>query len=117
MTVPLTDLSWVPEACTLPTVEQPLRATAFDDVFEQAVIAVDRVENHRVRLVLRPDPVVAARVADLMVRETDCCSFFGFTLSATGGALTLDVTVPPGQIPVLDALLDRARATAGLDSR
>ena len=115
--MPVIDATWVPDACTLPTVEQPLRTTAFDDLFGQAVTAVDRVENQRARLVLRPDPAVAARVADLMVRETDCCSFFEFTLSATGGALTLDVTVPPAQIPVLDVLLDRARTAAGLGSR
>ena len=58
--VPLTDLSWVPAACTLPTGEQPLRATAFDDLFGQAVTAVDRIENQQARLVVRPDPAIAA---------------------------------------------------------
>jgi hypothetical protein len=80
---PVMDGTWVPDACTLPTVEAQ----------------------------------VAARAADLTVRETQCCSFFGFTLTATGGGLTLDVTAPPEQIAVLDALVDRARTAAGTVTR
>ena len=60
---------------------------------------------------------VAARAADLAVRETRCCSFFGFAQSATGGDLTLDITAPPGQVAVLGALVDRARFAAGLVPR
>jgi hypothetical protein len=59
----------------------------------------------------------AARAADLMVRETLCCSFFGFAVSATGGELTLDITTPAEQVGVLDALVDGARSAAGLVSR
>jgi predicted metalloendopeptidase len=29
--------AWVPEACTLPSVEQPLRVAEFDEVFANAV--------------------------------------------------------------------------------
>lgn len=35
--MPVIDPSWVPDACTLPTVEQPLRLNEFDDVFRDAV--------------------------------------------------------------------------------
>jgi hypothetical protein len=115
--MPLIDQSWVPEACTLPTVEQPLRAKEFDDLFRNATTAVDRIDTGWVRLVLRPEPGVAARAADLAVRETRCCSFFGFALSAGGGGLTLDITAPVGQVAVFDALVDRARFAAGLVSR
>ena len=114
--MPVSDPSWVPDACTLPTAEQPLRAREFDELFRDATTGVQRVDAQRARLVLRPEPGVAARAADLAVRETQCCSFFGFTLSATGGELTMDITAPPGQVDVLDALVDRARASgrAGL---
>lgn len=106
------DRSWVPDACTLRTVEQPLRATEFDQFFREAIIAVHRVDVRRAILELHPDPGVAARVADLMVRETQCCSFFAFSLATTGGELTLDVTVPAEQVAVLDALIDRAMIPA-----
>lgn len=114
---PVMDGTWVPDACTLPTVEQPLRSTEFDELFRDATTAVERIDARRVRLVLRPEAQVAARAADLTVRETQCCSFFGFTLTATGGGLTLDVTAPPEQIAVLDALVDRARTAAGTVTR
>jgi len=114
--MPVIDQSWVPAACTLPTVEQPLRAKEFDDLFRDATTAVERIDAKRARLVLRPEPALAARAADLAVRETQCCSFFGFALSATGGELTMDITSPAGQVAVLDALVDRARAAAGLVS-
>jgi hypothetical protein len=35
------DLAWVPDACSLPTVDRPLRLTEFDDLF---AVAVRRVE-------------------------------------------------------------------------
>jgi hypothetical protein len=54
---------------------------------------------------------------DLSVRETQCCSFFEFTLSATGDELTMDITAPAGQVDVLDAFVDRARIAAGLMAR
>jgi hypothetical protein len=112
--MPVFDQSWVPDACTLPTVEQPLRVKEFDDLFRDAVIAVHRIDAGRSRLVLRPEPGVAARAAELAVRETQCCSFFGFALATTGGGVTLDITAPPGQVSVLHALVDRARSAAGL---
>lgn len=111
---PVIDQPWLPDACTLPTVDQPLRAREFDDLFRDATTGVHRIDAGRARLVLRPEPQLAARAADLVVRETRCCSFFGFALTTTGGELTLDITTPPGQVAVLDALVDRARSAAGL---
>lgn len=115
--MPLVDPSWVSDACTLPTVEQPLRVKEFDDLFREATTAVRRVDDRRASMGLRPDPAVAARAADLVMRETQCCSFFGFTLSAAGGELALEVTVPADRVPVLEALIDRARSVAGLGLR
>ncbi len=106
----LADPSWVPLACTLPTVEQPSRLAEFGAVSATAVRTVERVDESRIRLDLRPDPAVAARVADLLVRETDCCSFFTFTLTATDGTLLLEVAVPPAHVEVLDAIADGVAA-------
>jgi hypothetical protein len=104
--------SWVPQSCTLPTVEQPLRAAEFDAVFAEAVRQVERPSPDRLRLELEPTAEVAGRVADLAVRETGCCSFFTFTLTATAGALHLDITVIPGHVDVLDALATQAASAA-----
>jgi hypothetical protein len=101
---------WAPEACSLPTVEQPLRVAEFDELFATAVRSVTRVESLRLQLELAPDASVAARAANLAVRETGCCSFFSFTLSATGGRVLLEIGVPAGQLGVLDALAERAAA-------
>jgi hypothetical protein len=102
--------TWVPEACTLPTVDQPLRLAEFDELFGTAVLGVRRIEAARLHLDLRPEPAIAARAAELAARETGCCSFFTFSLIIGSGTLTLDVQTPAAQIDVLDALGARAAA-------
>lgn len=105
-------LPWVaPDACTLPTAEQPLRVAEFDDLFTTAVTWVDRPDATRLLLGLPSDPAVAARAADLAMRESDCCSFFTFALTINGARLQLEITVPDARTDVLDGLA--ARATAG----
>lgn len=99
-----------PDACTLPTAQRPLRIAEFDDLFRTAATAVTRMGPRRARWSLTPEPDVPARTADLVARESLCCSFFDFTLRVTQGSLTLDVAVPGAQIAVLDGLVDRARS-------
>lgn len=105
--------SWAPPACTLPTVEQPLRLTEFDELFADAVRDLDRPEPGRLRLELDSTPEVAATAADLSMRETACCSFFTFALIATSGRLLLEVSVSSDHVEVLEALAARASAVAG----
>jgi len=105
--------SWVPESCTLPTVARPVRVAEFDRLFAADVRAVERTADAGVRLVLAPEPGAAARAAELAVRETRCCGFFTFTLTATDGRLALTVTAPESHRAVLDALADRAMAGRG----
>lgn len=105
-------VSWAPQSCTLPTAERPLRVAEFDELFARAVQHAERIDQTRLRLGLDPTADVAARVADLVVRETACCSFFTFTLIVTNGALDLEVSVPIGQVAVLDALAARAEASS-----
>ncbi|MFJ8581105.1 hypothetical protein [Micromonospora sp. NPDC093277] len=104
----LVEGSWVPQACTLPTAEQPLRLAEFGELWASAVVGMERVDRLRVRLELRAEPAVAGRAADLMVRENRCCSFFTFSLITNGGRLALEVAVPAGHVDVLDALVARA---------
>ena len=98
--------------CTLPSTERPLRIAEWEGLFVTAVTGAHRTTAERATFRLRPDPALAARVADLTVRETRCCSFFTFGLIASGGGLDLTVTVPPAQTPVLDALFHRATPLA-----
>lgn len=106
------DGSWAPQACTLPTSERPLRAAEFDQLFTEAMRGVERIGPTRLRLDLHAIPQVAGRAAALAATETQCCSFFTFVLTATGGSLTLEVGVPAAHAGVLDALADRAAAAA-----
>lgn len=46
----------------------------FDELFSTAVRSVDRVDRRQVRFELALE-AAAARAADLVVRETECCSF------------------------------------------
>ncbi|QYC44191.1 hypothetical protein Nocox_33105 [Nonomuraea coxensis DSM 45129] len=101
---------WAPSACTLPTAERPLRVAEFDALFAETVRAVRRPGRERLRLELDFTPAGAARAAELAARENGCCSFFTFVLTVAGGALTLEVTVPPEHADVLDALAARAGA-------
>lgn len=99
------NLAWIPDGCTLPTVEQPLRVAEFDAVFDSALRSVERQTSTRLRLVL--DPAVEAALRELTARESQCCSFFTFTYSTDAAGLVLDVEVPPAQTAVLDALAAR----------
>lgn len=106
----MTDIDevWVAEACTLPTVDQPLRLSEFDELFATSLRGLSRVSPTVLRWSLDPADEEVAR--DLTARETECCSFFSFTFSSPGDVLTVDVDVPEAQVAVLDALASRAAA-------
>ncbi|MFI7488056.1 hypothetical protein ACIBXA_06690 [Micromonospora echinaurantiaca] len=108
------DASWVPDACTLPTAQRPLRLAEFDEFFRDTVQGVDRLSARQLRLRLTGGARVERTARDLTARESSCCSFFAFDISRSGpDALTLDVRVPAAHVDVLDALADRAAAAAG----
>lgn len=107
---------WVPEACILPTVDQPVRRSEFDDLFANDVLAVFRESPNRIRLELRPAPASTARAADLAVKETGCCSFFSFQLAIADGQVSLAVETAPTHQAVLEAFGARAESRAGAAS-
>ena len=111
--LPLTEpgTSWVPQACTLPTVEQPLRVAEFDDLFTAATGPPRRVAPGRLEVVLAADAAASAR--DLVARETACCSFFTFTLTPCADGVELVTEVPAAQVAVLDAMQRRIEAARG----
>lgn len=102
--------TWVPDACTLPTQEQPVRVAQFGTVFSTAVTRIERPAPEHLRLSLTPGEATFATVQDLVARESACCSFFDFELSRESGGTRLDVRVPPERVPVLDALQQLALA-------
>jgi hypothetical protein len=103
---------WAPSACTLPTEERPLRVAEFDELFATALRSVDRAAPDRVVMVM--DAGVAEQAADLMARESQCCSFFKFDLARRADVVSLTIEVPATYVPVLDALTARAVTAAGL---
>src|SRR5215475_7019652 len=92
------------DACTLPTAQRPLRAAEFDEVFAGAV-AAERLSERHLRIALTGSDDLAARLRDLTRRETECCSFFTFTVTAQeSDRAVLDVEVPHRHIAVLDGI-------------
>jgi hypothetical protein len=108
----MTQLSWVPGACTLPSRERPLRLMEFNDLFSRALLGLTRCGPGRLRLVFDGSAEVETIAGDLTARESACCSFFEFTTVRGHGRLTLDIGVPAGHEPVLDALTAQAVAAA-----
>lgn len=99
--------AWVPDACTLPTAEQPFRVAEFDQLFARTLQAVRRTAPTSLELELELAIDGRSEVDDLIARETSCCSFFTFTVTSVESGLLLGVTVPAGQIAVLDGFADR----------
>lgn len=98
--------AWVPDACTLPTVGQPTRVAEFDALFAEDLLSARRTSP--TSLEVRLDAAAEERVRDLTARESDCCSFFTFTIEPDSDAVVLAVSVPSAHRPVLDALERRA---------
>jgi hypothetical protein len=90
-------------ACTLPTTEQPLRAAEWHALFTESVRRVTRTKSTSLDLELGGDPAPALELA---ARETECCSFFSFSLHGS----TLRVEVSPEHADLLSALAGLAES-------
>nr|BFE59977.1 hypothetical protein GCM10020063_045030 [Dactylosporangium thailandense] len=102
----------IPDACTLPAADRPLRLAEFDALFGTAARTVTTLSPTHARLHLTGPAGLEATVRDLAARETACCSFFTFTVTPQpvedGEALVLDVEVPAAHTGVLASLAARA---------
>jgi len=104
-------LDWAPEACTLPTAEQPLRQAEFDALFTASARGGERLAPQHLRVSLTGAADLAESVRDLAERETACCSFFTFAVTTPQpGQVQLDIEVSPAHVDILDALQARAIA-------
>src|ERR1043166_3816971 len=103
----------IPDACTLPTAEQPVRLAEFDALFSTAT-GVEALSPTRARMRLVGPAGLAAQVRDLTAREAECCSFFTFTVThepaGDGEMVILDIEVPAAQAGVLESMVKRASA-------
>ncbi|GIF42528.1 hypothetical protein [Actinoplanes xinjiangensis] len=106
----------VPDACTLPTAAQPLRLAEFDALFATAVRQVEQMDTTHARLRMAGPAGLAATVRDLAARETECCSFFAFTIATEpapdGEVVVLDIEVSAQHADVLASLAQRASTVA-----
>ncbi|MEU1301319.1 hypothetical protein [Streptomyces shenzhenensis] len=100
----MSDLAWVPQSCTLPTEERPLRVAEWDALFAERLVAVTRSRPLTLRLALKDGPGVDDQVRDLAEREGGCCSFFTFAVTSGGDGIGLDISVDAGHAPVLAVL-------------
>lgn len=103
--------TWVPDSCSLPTAERPLRVAEFDRLFAESVLDFDRRSPTRLELSLAADALATAK--DLAEREAGCCSFFGFDFELADKSVEMRIDVPTSQIAVLDALTERVRGLVG----
>lgn len=92
-----------PDACTLPTVDRPLRMEEFSSLFTSAVEGAERPTSTSAILTLPAWALESAR--DLAARETECCSFFEFTIEPVDGHTRMNIEVPEQYADVLTALL------------
>jgi hypothetical protein len=95
----------VPDACTLPTEERPIRVAEFDELFANQVVSAARHSPTHLALQLRPGCADAVR--DLTERESQCCSFFTFTVQDEPDGVVLDIEVPAAYSGVLDGMAGR----------
>lgn len=107
----------IPDACTLPTVEQPLRQAEFAALCASALRGQERPSDRHLRLTLSGGDDLLETVLDLTARESSCCSFFDFTVTPTADVVVLDIEVPAWQVGVLDGLSQLAGSASSSASR
>jgi hypothetical protein len=109
----VSDSAWVPQSCTLPTEERPLRVAEWDALFSEHLRSLSRPQPLHLRLDLAGGPSVEDRVRNLVERESGCCSFFTFTTTPGEDLVQLDISVDEPHAAVLDALAVRTAAVGG----
>ncbi|MFC4472472.1 hypothetical protein ACFPH6_49815 [Streptomyces xiangluensis] len=106
----MSDLAWVPQSCTLPTEDRPLRVAEWDALFAEGLTSLSRPQRLQLCLDLAGGPSVEDRVRDLVERESGCCSFFTFTTTGGQDLVRLHISVDQAHEAVLDALAARTVA-------
>jgi hypothetical protein len=93
-------------ACTLPTVERPLRLAEFDALFSLATSV--EYDGSTARLHFSGPPTLRDEVVELTARESQCCSFFAFSVEGTDSEVDLGIGASTEHEPLVAALVARA---------
>jgi MerR family copper efflux transcriptional regulator len=91
-----------PIACSLNDADQRDREHEWSSVLSYATARIVAEGGLTVRFDAQPE--LAARIADLAVREQQCCPFFSFTLAVAAGDLALSVAAPPEAFEIVTSL-------------
>jgi hypothetical protein len=91
-----------PIACSLDAGEAVDRTAVWSEILSHVVTR--EPTDSGVRLQLPSDPALVAQVADLIVREADCCAFFAFAITVDHDAVWLEVAAPPDGLAVVERL-------------
>ena len=94
-------------ACTLPTVERPLRLAEFDALF--ALVESIEYDGNVARMHFSGPPTLHDQIVDLTERESQCCSFFTFAVDGTASEVDLGITAPAAHAEIVAALVARAQ--------
>jgi hypothetical protein len=80
-----------PVACSLGRADLARRAQRWDDLAARALSQASRTP-HGLRLVFGAGPGVADELQALVALERECCGFATWSVRASGGQLTLEVS-------------------------
>lgn len=94
----------IPSACTLPTAERPIRLKEFGELLASSSRRGERLSATSLTLYLAGEAGLEQSVRELAARESDCCSFFAFEISADQADVIMTITVPPQHSGILDSL-------------
>ena len=94
-------------ACTLPTVDRPLRLAEFDALF--ALVQSIEYDGLVARMHFSGLPTLHDQIVDLTRRESHCCSFFDFAVDGTASEVDLGITAPAEHAEIVAALVARAQ--------
>jgi len=94
-------------SCSLPTAERPVRLAEFDELLSSATSA-ERGGPTLLTFHFDDRDGLEAQARDLTARESDCCSFFEFSVVKGAGEVRVEVRVPEPHAGILDSLQSRA---------
>jgi len=100
--LPMKSTRLIGAACTLDATELPARLAEWRELRDRATALELSGDVARLAFDLS-EPV--APIADLVARESECCSFYAFTLRVDGPTRQLEVSAGGGGEPAVRALL------------
>ena len=92
----------VPIACTLDGREAVDRTTAWKELL--AGVTARETTANGMRLRLPSEPSLVARIAELTVKEAECCAFFAFAITIEHDGVWLDVAAPADGMAIVAEL-------------